>query len=289
MFLSHCITLPLGGDYEWEIYALSHHPLNVPVKNWEKDKAGNQVLDQAWLEARMLIFNKYCVPTIANQLEKNFIWLIYCDVNTPPGYLSAIRQAVSEISSATIRLVREFDHLMIDLRQLLAEDQSPYVISSRMDNDDGLGKEYIRSVQEAFAFQDNTLLNFLHGIMYDFENHIMTEVRNASLNHFTSLIESKSRDAEYLTVLGFSHTQPPTQIVVQNLHTPKAWLKIIHGRNMNSRTKGKPIARNETLPYFNLVKKDVPISLMQTALYVLRKGIHRVRIISGSVRKRKDG
>lgn len=260
---------------------------NVPVKNWEKDKAGNRVLDQAWLEERIMIFRKYCVPTIANQLEKNFIWLIYCDVNTPPGYLSAIRQAVSEIAGATIRLVREFDHLMIDLRQLLSEDPSPFVITSRMDNDDGLGKEYIRSVQEAFTLQDKTLLNFLHGIIYDSENHIMTELRNASLNHFTSLIESRPMDSEYLTVLGFSHTQPPAQIVIQNLHTPKAWLKIIHGRNMNSRIKGKPIARNNVLPFFNLTKKDAPISVTDTAMYIFRKGIRRILNVFDKRRSRK--
>jgi hypothetical protein len=258
---------------------------NVPVKNWDKDKAGNQVLDQAWLDERMIIFRKYCVPSIASQLQKNFTWLLYCDVNTPPDFLSDIRLAVSEISGATIRLVRDFDHLMIDLRQLLAADPSLYVITSRLDNDDGLGKASIQSIQEAFVQKDKTLLKFLHGIFYDTEKRIMTEMRNAYLNHFSSLIEISSPDREYLTVLGFPHTQPPAHVVIQNLHTPKAWLKIIHERNMNSRIKGKPISRNEIEPFFNLSKNDVPISVMQTTFYVLKKGIQRIMMISGISRK----
>jgi putative rhamnosyltransferase len=261
---------------------------NVPVKNWDKDKAGKKVLDQAWLDERILIFRKYCVPTITNQSQKNFTWLIYCDVNTPPEYLSAVRQIIHEIPQATIRLVSEFDHLMIDLRQILADDPTPYVITSRMDNDDGLGKEYMQRIQEAFIPQDKTLLNFLHGIVYDVEKQILTGIRNANLNHFTSLIETKSQDRDYLTVLGFSHTRPPAHIVVKDLHSPNAWLKIIHGRNMNSRTKGKPVARKEILPFFNLTKKDVPISILQTAIYILRKGIHRIMIISGIGRQKKN-
>ena len=262
---------------------------NVPVKNWDKDKTGNRVLDQAWLEERIGLFRKFCVPTIVNQTEKNFTWLIYCDAQTSPEYLSELRQAVNEISGATIRLVSDFDHLMIDLRQILANEPTPFVITSRMDNDDGLGKDYIQAIQDVFIPQDLTLLNFLHGITYDTEKHILTEQRNASLNHFTSLIEITTPDREYITVLGFSHTQPPAQIVVQDLHIPYAWLKIIHGRNMSSRTKGKPVARKEILTFFKLTKKDVPISMLQTGIYILRKGFHRIMIISGNGRKKNKG
>jgi hypothetical protein len=250
---------------------------NVPVTNWEKDKAGNRVLDQAWLDERFGLFRKYCVPTIANQFQKNFIWLIYCDVNTSPGYLATIRQAVSEIPGATIRLVNDFDHLLKDLRQLLAENPTPFIITSRVDNDDGLGPQFIKEVQMDFKPIDMLIINFTKGVLYDVMHRVLTEIRSSHFNHYGSLVEENNAGHELITIMGYPHGRPPENAKVINIESRFAWLKIIHGRNMSSRTNGMPLSDQAVTSFFNLEKRDLVQSWSATGVFVISRLLSRAR------------
>jgi hypothetical protein len=249
---------------------------NVPIEQWDKDKAGNIVRDQVWARERNDLFRKYCVPTILHQSNQAFQWLIYMDVQTNPSDLETIRKELSHVKNAELRFVTSMQDLLGDLRKVLSAVETDYVITSRLDNDDGLGREYMQQIQNAFSPDDMTLINMLHGVLYDADTHIQTMVRNARLNHFTSLIEKRHPDQQCLTVLGFSHTQPPEDCKVVNLDADHAWLKIIHGRNLNSRIKGRPVLISRILPFYNVPKEDLPVSIPHTLSYIVRKAVQKV-------------
>lgn len=254
---------------------------NVPLRNWAQDKAGNLVRHEAWMHQRLSLFKKFCVPTINGQSSQHFQWLIYLGSGTNARHIEAIKEALGEIKNAELRLADDMEGLLTDLRHILSKSKTDFVITSRLDNDDGLGKDFIRNVQKAFLHQHRLLINMDHGVVYDTGKKILTELRRAYLNHFTSLIERRTDQGDYLTVLGFAHTQPPPDVVVLNLHTKYAWLKIIHDRNLNSRTKGRPVSKNQISPYYNLAKKDIPVSMIQTAIYFVRKGVGRIFKMTG--------
>jgi hypothetical protein len=249
---------------------------NVPIEQWDKDKGGRAVRDEAWAHERLDLFRKFCVPTILHQSNQGFKWLIYMDVETNPSDLEAIRKELELVKNAELRFAASMDGLLGDLRKILSTATTAYVITSRLDNDDGLGRAYIQQIQDAFVPGEKTLVNMLHGVLYDADQHIMTMVRNARLNHFTSLIEKRHPDQECLTVLGFSHTQPPEDCKVVNRDADFAWLKIIHGRNLNSKAKGRPVLRSTVLPFYNIAREDVPVSMVQTIRYIIRKSIQKV-------------
>jgi len=249
---------------------------NVPFEKWDRDKAGNQVGHDEWMQQRLRLFKKFCVPTILHQSNQAFHWLIYLDVQTDPSALKAIHKELNVVKNAEVKFAANMQDLLGDLRKVLSTVETDYVITSRLDNDDGLGREYIQQIQNAFLPGDKTLVNMLHGVLYDSDKRILTTVRNARLNHYTSLIEKRHPNQECLTVLGFSHTQPPEECTVINLDADHSWLKIIHGRNLNSRAKGKPVLRNAVLPFYNITREDVPVSMLQTLAYIIRKSIQKV-------------
>ena len=254
---------------------------NVPFKNWDTDKAGNQVGHDEWMHQRLNLFKKYCVPTVVRQSNPGFHWLIYLDEQTNLKHVKAISDELRGAQNAELRFAANMEGLLADLRAVVSGCQTDYIITSRLDNDDGLGIDYIRNVQEAFLPQSKILINMVHGIMYDLDRRILTELRKAYLNHFTSLIEVRKAADECLTVLGFAHTQPPPDCVILNLHTTCSWLKIIHGRNLNSRTKGRPVLRSRILPCYTVDREDFPVSIGQTTLYAVGKGIERISKLFG--------
>lgn len=250
---------------------------NVPVKNWDLDKSGRPTLDNAWMEERMQLFQTYCVPTVRQQTEQNFVWIVYCDRNTSPAYLDLIRRSISTVQHAEVRLADDFDELLHDLRLLLAKAQTPFVITSRVDNDDGLGLDYIHTVQSQFEARDKLLVNLAGGMLYDTGQKVLTRLRHSTFNHYGSLIEQVKPGEMLLTVLGYPHDQPPSEIVVKNVECNAAWLKIIHDRNLKSRTSGVPVFPKKVIAQLGLSADVFPVSLFRMLSYSIEKWFSIVR------------
>jgi hypothetical protein len=250
---------------------------NVPVKNWNKDKAGHQVLDAAWMEHRLDLFRQYCVPTVRRQSGVSFSWLIYCDVFTDEIALQNIRQCLSTVPHAMIRQVTDFDHLLLDVRELIQGAEVPYVITTRLDNDDGLGPDFIRDVQAHFKTSNKVILNFTRGILYDADRKVLTEVRSSPRNHYASLIEKVDPHQSPLTALGYPHGIPPEDCTIENIETRYSWLKVIHQRNMASKTNGWPLFRNTIAKHFGLDPSLFNISLPATLWFAFRRFVSKIR------------
>ncbi len=250
---------------------------NVPVKNWDKDKAGKPVLDAAWMQERLVLFQKYCAPTIRQQRCNDFVWLVYCDLLTGAKDLETIRQEVNRFSNTQVRLVADFPALLDDLKGLLADAPAPYVITSRVDNDDGLGPDFIKDVQDHFVARDKHIINFTKGVLYDVHRLVLTEIRNSRFNHYGSLIEQRVADQPLTTVVGYPHGRPPEGSTVTDVDSRFAWLKIIHERNMSSRTNGVPLLEFDITSRFGLQPGDLPQSLTSTAVFVLHRLLSRIK------------
>ena len=48
-------------------------------------------LDTSWYDHRIMLFESFCLPSIENQTNRSFHWLILCDSTTPPIYLERIK------------------------------------------------------------------------------------------------------------------------------------------------------------------------------------------------------
>lgn len=250
---------------------------NVPVNGWDRDKAGQPTLDDDWMKHRLRLFQRFCVPTVAGQTENNFNWIIYCDTNSKSTDVEAIQKAITNLSNTRIRLVPDFHQLLNDLKLLLSNSDSEFVITSRVDNDDGLGKNYIREIQNHFLERGNTIINLNGGVLYDEDKKVLTEIRKGRNNHYGSLIEEKNPQNNLVTVLGFPHDKPPAIYQVINVDRRFSWLKIIHSRNLSSRIHGKPVSLDKVLPHFTFDKADIPLTSINKWKYVGSKFIETIK------------
>src|SRR4030095_10894780 len=242
---------------------------NVPLEGWEVDKAGISTRDNDWLTHRLSLFTKYCVPTIIAQSEKNFIWLIYCDKDTSEEQLKAIYNSLQAVPQAQIRLVIGYHDCLADIDQILSKAITPFVITSRLDNDDGIGKDYIKMVQKHFIPYDGSILNLLHGHGYHPVNKVSTLLWNIHMNHFTSLIEKTKPGGGHMSIRGFQHTSPPSHFQIFDLHVKNAWIKIFHERNLKSSIFGYPKFMIRLNKLYGIEKKYSEINFYHTIRYVI--------------------
>src|ERR1700677_1263076 len=61
-----------------------------------------------WLENRLVLFKRYCLPSVMAQSNQDFTWLLYFDETTPEAYLRRIRDLIAGHDNFKIRLGRLF-------------------------------------------------------------------------------------------------------------------------------------------------------------------------------------
>jgi hypothetical protein len=195
-----------------------------------------QGLDKDWLEARLLLFERYCVPSVAAQSCAYFKWLVFCDAASPEWFkekMSTYGESVSPVyidGPATDEVIARF----VAATGFVS---SPYLITTRLDNDDAIGVDHLRLVQRAFKRQDREFLVFPFGLQL-YRGQLYNTYWNS--NPFLSLVEKVSVDGSFTTVMCVEHNRVRTEGNVRSIISVPQWLQVIHGSNLLNTLRGWP-------------------------------------------------
>ena len=238
-----------------------------------------------WELERTALFEIFCAPTVVGQTNTNFTWLIYCDQNTPEEITQRILAATRGAIKVEIVPVMSFNELLSHLRQLVSHCSSPFVITTRLDNDDGLGINFIHDIQSNFVPEDLVVLNQLGGVNYHAGTKVLTEHRHYINNSFLTLIET-TQPTGMVTIMGFNHLHPMENMKVINLAKKYAFWRTLHQQNTAIRgNRGWPILPTIVKDLYTLDFSQVKVSWTGMLLYalrwfpraVVRKIIYRIR------------
>ncbi len=193
-------------------------------------------LDDEWLKARLLLFERYCLPTVAAQRNVTFRWLVFCDAASPAWFkekMSSYGELVSPIyidGPATDEVIA---------RSVAATGlvSSSHLITTRLDNDDGIGRDHLRLIQGAFKQQDREFLIFPLGLQL-YRGRLYHCYWKS--NPFLSLVERVKGDGSFTTVMCVEHNLVRTAGKVRNIISVPQWLQVIHGSNLLNTLRGWP-------------------------------------------------
>ncbi len=244
---------------------------NVPVEAWRLDKAGQHTLDDTWLNHRVELFERFCLPSVRQQTQQHFQWILYFDPHTPPVFRKKIESAVEFMPNTSLRFVADMNALLADLGSLIHLSPSPYVMTTRLDNDDAIGRTFIQTLQDHFEEKSNLILNLVGGLYYEVNQNVLTKMKAETCNPHLTLIEQIVPNQKPMTVLAFSHTAIPEEMTIRHLREPGHWLKIIHSRNIKSRLKGKPVFRITTSITEEWGNIPFPLSKWNTVQYLFQR------------------
>lgn len=186
--------------------------------------------DPGWLELRRRLFAAYCEPSVAHQTCQGFRWLLLVDRETPQRRLEYVLNK---------ERCRAFDTFAVgpnwveELASYLARRcRSKFVLTSRLDSDDALHREYVRTVQAGFRRQSFEFLELPCGLKLEEGQRRLYEVRCRS-GPFLTLVE---RTAGVLrTVHCCDHARAHEIGALSTLELDDAWLQVVHGRNVLNR------------------------------------------------------
>ncbi len=215
------------------------------LKIWKEDKTHRATQTADWLAQRFDLFERFCLPSVAGQTNKNFTWLCLFDKDTPTemrrrieGYQQQVPQLrpcffsaeeavefLSHEEAVNCRFIRR------TVRGLLSADDR-FVITSNLDNDDALSSDYVERVQRLFlADQRHTLYSFVWGMQYFVRLNAIVRMHYPH-NHFLTLVEEAQGD--FHTVQYYGHAKARKVLPNVDVSDKAYWLENVHGHNVSN-------------------------------------------------------
>ena len=224
---------------------------SIFVKSWSKKIDNN---DQ-YLRYRLKLFCRFCMPSIQSQSSRNFIWFVLFGADTPEWLRTHVYKW-------------EHDNIMIPIYVPKGNDvirpiknwvhtnmrQGEIIISTRLDNDDGLAAGYVHNVQRYIP----DAIQYFEKWKYKklLKHYYVEPVRGQQVvvrsdnpkewkfypaysrsNPFMSMIEPFSN--EPLLIHWKQHNKLLSQESFVRQINNTMWLQVIHGGNLMNRCVSK--------------------------------------------------
>jgi hypothetical protein len=188
-------------------------------------------LDHSWLERRFDLFERLCVPAVAAQRAR-FDWLVFCDSETPGPFRDRLDPFIRSNLFTMIYHHGELSEREI-AREVLARlsPGAQVLITTRLDSDDGIRRDYLLRIQRAGIRADDEFLNFPLGVQW--RSGPCYLVLDAS-NPFISRVETRPSSGPWNPETVFceiGHHELIHTGRVRHVVSPPAWLQSVHSAN----------------------------------------------------------
>lgn len=209
---------------------------NVKVPDWKTAKNGMIVLSEEWLNNRFYLFENYCLPSVKNQTNQNFVWCVFFDVETPQKYRERIEMIFENSSNFYPVFIEDIDSLNHSFKSFinnsLAEGED--VITTRLDNDDLIHKDFIKTIQILYEQKGKGVIDFKNGYQVSIEN-LVPQVRlyTHDFNAFVSVIENEKK---FETVYSKMHYGWRDSEDVISYKKERLWIELVHSQNKVNHT-----------------------------------------------------
>jgi len=208
---------------------------NIPYQDFSLDKAGAQTLGEDWLTHRFSLFEKICLPSVRNQSNQDFVWMIYFGNQTSTSFRDRIAELSKEYQNINPFYVKDMDEfyssLVGDISKFLDESDAE-LITSRMDNDDLIHRDFMKTIRSLAGSEEKHLIDLTRGYQMNMDGKV--DIVSKQYNPFISLKEST---ASFETVMAQFHGRWRGLVNRTKYKKDKLWVQIIHDKNVHNHFK----------------------------------------------------
>lgn len=209
---------------------------NLKVEAWKTTKNFQEVRTNEWLKERFKLFEKYCLPSVLNQSINDFTWYIFFDIDTSIFYRNKIEKLIEKYTYIKVLYIDGLKKLPYELKKHIKAQVNlksiDYIMTTRMDNDDIIHKDFISSIQNVFQPIDKTVIDVRKGYQLSIENK-KREVRDYThpFNAFISVIENVENFNTILSRMHYEWMDTKSVIIINE----ELWIELVHhGNKLNS-------------------------------------------------------
>lgn len=230
---------------------------NLKKEDWKLSRADTPVLTETWLKNRFELFENYCFPCIVGQTNKNFKWMVFFDTSTPELYVQKIKHLQTLCAEFKPIFVDGMNSFLPGIEKEIELETTPYLITTRLDNDDCVSQDFVDVIQSFFNHQEYLAIDFPQGYTLKTQPQYQLGNKIHAFNPFISLIEKNQQPK---TVWSKSHTEWKKEKKIKRVMEQRIWMSIIHAENKVNTFNGFDHVPTSTLNEFNIsqeLKTDI--------------------------------
>lgn len=234
------------------------HGLNhILLTRFNLPSKGNESLVRAqenWLRNRVALFERYCLPSVMAQTCQDFSWIIYFDPSSPAWLRDWVRRHDQQRNFIPhFREEVTGDGLLNDLRAVAGGHRGTEILTTNLDNDDGLAIDFVERIQGADRVGDRTAIYVGDGLIRYGDALLYRHVDPH--NAFCSVRESW--DAPMTCWIDW-HNLLPERMPAVVLRGSPGWLQVVHGGNVSNRVHGRLTYPAQHRAAFSGLLDDLP-------------------------------
>ncbi|MBI1183514.1 hypothetical protein GC194_04550 [bacterium] len=205
----------------------------------KNDKKGRSVDQHGdWLLHRCALFERFCLPSVLQQTDKNFEWLLFFDSETKAEVWKKY-DALPQVRVCLIDNEHYYDDRgMVQevLGEIVKNESYKYLITTRLDNDDALHPDFVAGINaqvNKMAWLKHRIVQYSDGFELSLPQKKVWQIHSPHYSHsFLSFIEKYQSGKEPLTCFNYRHVEMKKHYRLKNLKKPIGWLRLIHERNL---------------------------------------------------------
>ncbi|MEO7061281.1 MAG: glycosyltransferase [Lapillicoccus sp.] len=189
-----------------------------------------------WLRDRTVLFNRYTVPSMKNQLSDEVSWIVYIDPASPAWLVDHLGSLeADQLLTAIPRASVSREELVGDIRTLVGEASGP-LITTNIDNDDALARDFSERLRSFGRTQTERCGVYIgRGLVL---NGARLYLRRDPENAFCSVVEDLS---DPVTCWVDWHNRLSRHMPVITLEGDPGWLQVIHDVNVSNIVRGRRV------------------------------------------------
>lgn len=256
---------------------------NLRIDTWETTKNGQCTLTDEWLQERFQLFEKFCLPSVRQQSVQDFTWCLFFDSNTSKGYRERIQAIASQYRNIRLFFIEGIKQLPITLKAFIEEitgTGNKYIITTRLDNDDLLHRNFIKEIQARFIPIHRAVIDLRCGYQLCIK-HKYAEFRylKNEFNPFVSVIEEADKVETVMSRMHRDWVKADHVVIVSDR---PLWIELVHHSNkLNDVNYGNPKLFDVDLAAFSLNKDFIKMeSRLQLLLERFVVGLRTKRLVT---------
>jgi hypothetical protein len=236
-------------------------------------RPGDVPAQEEWLRYRLGFFVDACWSSVRGQRGADFTWLVLFDDRCSDEF----REDVEELARGVFTPIWTHETFSPGLFARVIAEQStkPWVLTTRLDSDDGIAKDFMASVQREFAHQERFFVDFPRGVQIDRSGSVYLYDQLSS--PFLTLIERRLEGRLPITVYAARHARARLVAPLREVNAAPMWVQVIHGTNLLNILVGARISPRVVNERFTLAlayRRDVPLPAL-----VREKVTHRLVLL----------
>lgn len=211
-------------------------------------------VQENWLKNRVVLFERYCLSSVMAQTCQSFSWIIYFDPQSPTWLLEWVRghEQQDHFIPKFRREVAGSD-LLSDIRAVVGEQHSAELLTTNLDNDDGVAVDFVARLQGTARVGDRAAIYIGDGLIR--RGDVLLYKRVDPHNAFCSVRESWNAP---VTCWVDWHNLLPTRMSAVVLRGNPGWLQVVHGANVSNRVHGRLTYPSQHRAAFPGLLDDLP-------------------------------